>query len=88
MKMMCILGKVFCYFDIRRNSCWCKRKRVFESFHLEMKKKFEFSFAFRSLIRNFGFAEFTSVRKSKSKKILFSFAFRSLIRNFAGKYAL
>ena len=51
---------------------------------LEMKSKnLGFCFAFRSLIRNFGFAEFTSVRKSKSKKILFSFAFRSLIRNFA-----
>ena len=51
-------------------------------------KNLGFCFAFHSLIRNFGFAEFTSVRNSKSKKILFSFAFRSLIRNFAGKYAL
>jgi len=45
---------------------------------------FSFSFAFRSLIRNFGFAEATFARKSK-RKSSFSFAFRSLIRNFAGK---
>ena len=51
-------------------------------FHLKTKKEKSF-FAFRSLIRNFGFAEFTSVRKSIVKKNFFSFAFRSLIRNFA-----
>ena len=44
-----------------------------------------FPFAFRSLIRTFGFAEGTCVRKSKGKKVLFSFAFRSLIRTFASK---
>ena len=40
---------------------------------------------FRSLIRTFGFAEGTCVRKSEGKQVLFSFAFRSLIRTFASK---
>ena len=68
----------FCPIKIRENQCNLWKE----------KRKMNFLFAFRSLIRNFGFTEFTFVRKSKSKKILFSFAFRSLIRNFAGKYAL
>ena len=86
--MMCIFDKVFCNFDVCRNSCWCKRKQFSSPPFRNEIKNFVFSFVFRSLIRNFGFTEFTFVRKSKSKKILFSFAFRSLIRNFAGKYAL
>ena len=88
MKMMCIFGKVFVLLTIVEILA-VQAKTSFRvlSFRNEI-KNFVFSFAFRSLIRNFGFTEFTFVRKSKSKKILFSFAFRSLIRNFAGKYAL
>ena len=51
-------------------------------FHLKTKKEKSF-FVLHSTFRNFGFAELSFVRKSKTKKIFFSFAFRSLIRNFA-----
>ena len=76
--MMCIFGKVFCTFDIRRNSS-----------RLEMKSKtLFFPLHFAHLFVILASPNLLSFGKAKSKKILFSFAFRSLIRNFAGKYAL
>ena len=86
--MMCIFGKVFVLLTSVEILAGASENEFSSPPFRNEIKNFVFSFAFRSLIRNFGFAEFTSVRKSKSKKIFFSFAFRSLIRNFAGKYAL
>jgi hypothetical protein len=77
--MMCIFGKVFCTFDIRRNSCWCKRKRVFESFRFEMKSKtlfFPLRFAYLFVI--LASPNLLSFGKAKAKKSFFPLHFAHL----------
>ena len=77
--MMCIFGKVFCTFDIRRNSCWCKRKLVFESSRLEIKSKtLFFHLHFAHLFVILALPNLLPFGKAKAKKSFFPLHFAHL----------